>query len=444
MKLTTIILAAGIGKRMKSATPKVMHNIGGRSMLETILATVSEFDCKDIRVVVSQDLEKFEQFEALSESYDFKSFQQKERLGTAHAVSCALKEDSKNAVLILYGDVPLISADTIREMIKKYKAHKADIVCLGFKAENPKGYGRLLCFNEDLIEIIEEKDATPEQRKINICNSGIYIINQKIIKKLLEKIENKNSVGEYYLTDIVKLANKDKHRVITYITDEDEVMGVNDRYQLSIIERRLQEKLRRKHLENGVTMIDPQTVYLSHDTTFGSDVSIEPNVYFGLGVTVASGAVIRAFSHIEGSVIGENSVVGPFARMRKGTVLGEDVKIGNFVETKAAKIAKGAKASHLSYLGDIEIGENANIGAGTIVCNYDGFSKHQTIIGKDTFIGSNTALVAPVEIGDNAIVGAGSTITENVAENDLSIARARQINFHQKAALVRKKKGKKG
>ncbi len=442
MQPTVVILAAGQGKRMNSNIPKVMHKIAGMPMLEVLLDTLANIKAKEIRVVSSDDLLGYAPFMELKEKYKFETNIQKDRHGTADALKIAMKAKAKTPVLVMCGDAPLIKQETIEKMIKHYNESDAKLLCLGFKAKDPHGYGRLISFEKDLLEIVEEKDATLEQRSISICNSGVFIIDNSIIDEVLSKITNSNSAGEYYLTDSVKIANKLGYQCTYFIASEKEVMGINDRSQLSKAEKFIQNRLRVKHMKAGVTMIDPNTVFLSIDTKIGRDVIIHPNVFIGIGVEIDNGAEILSFSHVDGSYIGENCKVGPFARIRPKTQLEKGSRIGNFVETKAIKIGKNTKASHLSYLGDGQIGENSNIGAGTIFCNYDGYSKHTTSIGSETFIGSNTALVAPVKVGDRAIIGAGSVITEDVDSDALSIARARQVNFSQKAELIRSKRNK--
>ncbi len=442
MKLTVVILAAGQGKRMNSDIPKVMHQVAGIPMLEVLLDTVSQLETQEIRVVSSNELMEYQPFQDLKDKYKFDTYIQKERHGTADALKIALKTKPKSPVLVMCGDAPLIKAETINKMVQRYEDLSAKVLCLGFRAKNPHGYGRLISYENDLLEIIEEKDATPEQRNIDICNSGVYIIDNSIVEEVLSKITNTNASNEFYLTDAVKVANKLGYQCVYHVASEKEVMGVNDRYQLSQAEKYIQKRLRRQHLKAGVTMVDPNTVFLSLDTKIGRDVVIHPNVVIGAGVEIKDHAEIYPFTHIAGAMIGENCKVGPFARIRQKTELGKNSRIGNFVETKAIKIGKGSKASHLSYLGDGQIGDNTNIGAGTIFCNYDGYSKQTTMIGSDVFVGSNTALIAPVKVGDGAIVGAGSVITEDVEKDALSIARARQVNFNQKAELIRSKRRK--
>jgi bifunctional UDP-N-acetylglucosamine pyrophosphorylase/glucosamine-1-phosphate N-acetyltransferase len=377
------------------------------------------------------------------ESYEFECYEQKEQLGTAHALGAALHKKPSGPVLVLNGDVPFVSLDTINKMIEIFTATHSVLLTLGFKAKNPYGYGRMVTYAEDLIDIVEEASATLEQKLIDLCNAGIYLFDHKYVNELLKRIDNNNSKGEYYLTDVVKISNQLGYKCTYHVGSEDELIGVNDKLQLAYAEEVLQNKLREAALKLGVTMIDPKSVFLSVDTVFGRDVVLHPNVIIGGGVEMGDNVEILPFSCIEGTKIGDNSTVGPFARVRSGTELKGGNRIGNFVEVKAAKLGKGVKACHLSYIGDANVGQNTNIGAGTIFCNYDGFAKHVANVGSDVFIGSNSALVAPVNIGSSAIIGAGSTITEDVEEDALSIARARQVNYHQKAELIRSKKRKK-
>lgn len=440
MSLTAVVLAAGKGRRMNSAIPKVMHKIAGNPMISLLLDSLSAIETTEVRVVSSHDLLDHKPFQELKKKYGFSTHIQKERHGTADALKAALKEKTKSPVLVMCGDAPLVKPETIKKMVDYYNESEAKLLCLGFEAVNPFGYGRLISTENALHEIIEHKDANPEQKQINICNSGIYIIDHEIIDEVIGKISNANAAEEYYLTDAVKISNQMGHQCVYYVTSEEEVMGINDRKQLAQAEAVVQQRLREHHMDNGVTMLNPSSVYLSFDTKIGKDVIIHQNVVIGEGVEIADQVEIHPFTHIQGATIGDKSNVGPFARIRNKTTIGKSVKIGNFVEVKAINIKNGAKASHLSYLGDGEIGENTNIGAGTIFCNYDGYTKHGTKVGNDVFIGSNSALVAPVNVGERAIIGAGSVITEDVEKDALSIARARQTNFSQKAELIRNKK----
>jgi bifunctional UDP-N-acetylglucosamine pyrophosphorylase/glucosamine-1-phosphate N-acetyltransferase len=439
--ITAIILAAGEGKRMKSSFPKVLHKVANASFLEILLNTLSELRVKDIRIVASEDLQAHPNFQDLKDKFKFKVRIQKERLGTADALKYGIEPNEKNPILVLNGDTPLIEAETIRKVAHIVDDTDSDILCIGFKAKNPKGYGRLITFGEDLIEIIEEKDLKGNQVDIDLCNSGIYMLSPKHVSELLNKIGSENQAKEFYLTDIIKIAHDSGLKVSFLLTKENEAFGINDMKQKAYAEKIMQKKLRCKALEAGVTFASPDTTFLSYDTKFGTDVLIAQFVVIGPGVKIGDGVQIMSFSHIEGATIGENCKIGPYARIRPDTTIEKDCRVGNFVEVKATHIKSGSKASHLSYIGDASIGKNVNIGAGTIFCNFDGFSKHQSTIGDSTFIGSNVALVAPINVGNGAIIGAGSVVTEDVEDNSLAIARARQSNFRQKAGMIRKNKG---
>jgi bifunctional UDP-N-acetylglucosamine pyrophosphorylase/glucosamine-1-phosphate N-acetyltransferase len=354
---------------------------------------------------------------------------QEPALGTAHAAlqGKAALANFPGDVVVLLNDTPLIRKETLEAMFAARE--RADFVVLAFRAKDPFGYGRLVTGAAGVEKIVEEKDATPEERKVDLCNSGVFVAPAKLLFALLERVDNKNAKGEYYITDIVGLARADGKTITVVEAPEDELRGANKRAELAELEAAFQQIRRAEAFELGVTMIDPATVYFSHDTKLARDVTIEPNVFLGPGVSVGAGTVIRAFSHIEGATIGEDCQIGPFARLRPGADLARDVKVGNFVEIKNATLEEGAKASHLSYLGDADIGAGANIGAGTITCNYDGFDKFRTKIGAGVFVGSDTALVAPVTVGDGAFIGAGSVITKDVAPNSLAVARGKQADI---------------
>jgi len=421
-----IILAAGEGTRMKSRLPKVLHRVAGRSMLAHVLAEVANAGADRIVVVVGPDHDEIaREVKAVSPGAEIAV--QKERLGTAHAVLSARAaiEIAADDVVVAFADTPLISANVLHRL-REPLAAGVDICALGFEAKNPHGYGRLLSENGNLVAIREEKDASDEERAVTFCNAGLMAFQGKKILSVLERIGCDNAKGEYYLPDAVSIIVKDGGRAVAVSATEDDVQGVNDKLQLAAAERTMQEKLRRRALAAGVTMIAPETVFLSYDTVFGRDVLLEPNIYIGLGVSISDGAVIHAFSHLEGAEIGPDSSVGPFARLRPGTVVGKSAKVGNFVDIKKASLGQGAKVSHLTYLGDATIGAEANIGAGTITCNYDGFNKFETVIGEGAFVGSNSALVAPVRIGNGAFIGSGSVITADVPSDALAIARGRQ------------------
>ena len=422
-----IVLAAGEGTRMRSALPKVLHAIAGRSLLAHVLRAVAETKVTAAAVVVGPNQEAVAA-EAERVLPGAQCFVQHERRGTAHAVLAARPALERKAddILIVYGDTPLIRAATLNKLRAPLAAGAA-VVVLGFRPADPSGYGRLVVDGDKLIAIREEADASETEKAIGLCNGGIMALAGAHALTILDRIGDNNRKREFYLTDAVEIARSMKLDAAVVEAEEDDVRGINTKAQLAEAEAVLQQRLRKAALEAGVTMVAPETVFLSADTTFGKDVVIEPYVVFGDKVTVEDGAVIHAFSHLAGAHVGKKCSVGPFARLRPGTRLGEGARIGNFVEIKEAVIAAGAKANHLSYIGDASVGANANIGAGTITCNYDGTAKHRTTIGQDAFIGSNTALVAPVEIGDGAYVGSGSVITGNVPADALALARARQV-----------------
>ncbi len=418
-----IILAAGKGTRMRSDLPKVLHKIAGFPMLSLVLRSVQSLSAEKIIIVSAADMPQVQEC-AKNHAPQAEIVIQKQQLGTADAVKAAkdILGDYAGTILVLYGDTPLITNATIKLLLQKLE--KNDVAVLGMRNNVANEYGRLITEGEKLIEIVEYKNASLEIRNINLCNSGVMAVRANIFA-LLEQVKL-NSSGEYYLTDLVEIANKQGLNCSFQEASAEELAGVNSREELSIAEASLQRQYRKNFMQQGVTLLDPASVYFSADTKIAADVIIQPHVYFGTGVEIEAGAEIRAFSHIEGAKIGKNAVVGPFARLRLGTVLEENVGIGNFVEVKNATFKEGAKASHLSYLGDATIGKHANIGAGTITCNYDGVKKSHTEIGDNAFIGSNTALVAPVNIGAGALVGAGSTITRDVEAGSLALTRSEQ------------------
>ncbi len=437
-----VILAAGMGTRMRSSRHKVLHEIGGLSMLGHVLSSLDTLSVAKRVVVVGAERGQVES------AVDNVSFAvQDKQLGTGHAVQCARQalDGFDGDVLILYGDVPMVSAATMQKLIATRQENNHALVVLGFKADDPASYGRLVLGQDDNLEaIVEFKDASPSQKEINLCNSGIMVVGGEHLFPLLDKVSNNNAAGEYYLTDLVALARAEDNSVGVVTVAEDEVRGVNSRAELAEVEEIFQNNMRRNAMENGVTLLDPKSVYFSHDTKISPDVTVGQNVVFGKNVQVEVGAVIHAFSHIEGAKIGAGSKIGPYARLRPGANVGSNVKIGNFVEVKKSDIEDGAKISHLSYIGDASVGAGANIGAGTITCNYDGFSKYKTYIGSGAFIGSNTSLVAPVKIGDEATVGAGSTITGDVEAGALGVERSKQKNLKGWSTNFRdKQKGKK-
>ena len=414
---------------MHSRVPKVMHELGGRTLLAHVIAAAKSAGTRDIAVVVGPDHDTV-RGEARRIAPEAQIFEQRERRGTAHAVLSARKAIARGAddILIIFGDTPLVRAQTLAKL-RAALADGAAVAVLGFRPADPKGYGRLLLQGNELAAIREERDASPEERKIGFCNGGLMALAGNHALGILSRIGNKNAKGEYYLTDAVAIARDMGLKAKAIETSEDDVRGINTKTQLAETEAVLQQRLRAAAMEAGVTMVAPETVFLSADTKFGKDVTVEPNVVFGPGVTVEDGATIRSFSHLEGARVGKGARVGrvgPFARLRPGTDLGKDVHIGNFVEVKEAKIEAGAKANHLTYIGDARVGEGANVGAGTITCNYDGVAKHRTDIGKGAFIGSNTALVAPVKVGDGAYIGTGTVVTKDVPAGALAIARTKQ------------------
>ncbi len=411
---------------MRSILPKVLHSVGGRTLLAHVLTAAKQAGGGDIAVVVGPDHDAVER-EAGIFAPKAKIFEQRQRRGTAHAVLAARTAIARRPddILVMFGDTPLVRPQALRDL-RHALAQGATVAALGFRPADRSGYGRLITRGGELLAIREERDATPEEREIAFCNGGLMALSGKTALAILDRIKNENAKGEYYLTDAVAIAREMGLKAVAIETGEDDMRGINTKAQLAETEAVLQQRLRAAALEAGVTLIAPETVFLSADTKFGKDVVIEPNVVFGPGVMVDDGALIRAFSHLEGAHVGKGARVGPFARLRPGADLGPDVHIGNFVEVKEAKIEAGAKANHLAYIGDARVGAGANIGAGTITCNYDGIAKHRTDIGKGAFIGSNSALVAPVKIGDGAYVGSGSVVTRNVPDDALTLERAEQ------------------
>ncbi|HKD21073.1 MAG TPA: bifunctional UDP-N-acetylglucosamine diphosphorylase/glucosamine-1-phosphate N-acetyltransferase GlmU [Rhizomicrobium sp.] len=419
-----IILAAGQGTRMKSAKPKVMHTVAGRPILGHVIQALKGAGIDRIVVVTAPDAEEVRAYAAREGA---QSVIQAEQLGTGHAAACAREAlgDFSGVVVTTYGDMPLLTSATFDASFAARE--KAGMALVAFRAKDPAQYGRVILGPDGLLDhIVEFKDANANERGIDLCNAGIIAADAKSFFRWAGRLENKNAQKEYYLTDIPSLARADGVGCAVASVAEGEVVGVNSRAELAAAEAAMQQRLRAAAMAAGVGMIAPETVYLSYDTVLEADVQLEPNIFFGQGVTVRSGAVIKANSHLEGAEVGKGAIVGPFARLRPGARLEEDVHIGNFVEVKNARVEKGAKANHLTYLGDARVGAGANIGAGTITCNYDGFDKHHTHIGAGAFIGSNAALVAPVKIGDGAYVGAGSTITDPVEANALAVVRAEQ------------------
>jgi bifunctional UDP-N-acetylglucosamine pyrophosphorylase / glucosamine-1-phosphate N-acetyltransferase len=422
-----VVLAAGEGTRMRNSRPKVLHTIGGRSLIAHVLAVAGTIGAR-VAVVVGPGQEAVvEAARAVMPGAEF--YLQHERRGTAHAVlaaKAALARGAEDAVVV-FADTPLITPQTIARL-RGALAAGAGVAVLGFRPANPSGYGRLVVDSDGrLLAIREEKDASPAERAIGLCNAGLMALAGDLAPAILQQIRDDNAKREFYLTDAVAVARAMGADAVALETEEDEVRGVNTQSQLAEADAVLQRRLRAAAHEVGVTMVAPDTVYLCADTKLGRDVTIEPYVVFGPGVTVEDGALIRSFSHLEGAHVGRGAQVGPFARLRPGTNLEADVHVGNFVEVKEARLEAGAKANHLAYIGDARVGAGANIGAGTITCNYDGVAKHLTEIGKDAFIGSNSALVAPVKIGDGAYVASGSVITSDVPADSLAFGRARQV-----------------
>ncbi len=440
-----IILAAGMGTRMKSALPKVLHQIAGRSMLGHVLAVTDALAAARRVVVVGPDMQSVEAA-ARAVASDVVIALQAKQQGTGDAVKAARAGMAgfTGDVLVLYADTPLIRPQSLQALLKA-RRDGAAVVVLGFRPADPGQYGRLVMRPDGgLGAIVEFKDATEAQRAIGLCNSGVMAVDGRILFDMLAEVRNENANHEYYLTDIVAIARARGLACAVVEADADEVLGVNSRVELAQAEAILQQRLRFDAMLNGATLQDPESVYFSFDTVLGRDVVVGQNVVFGPGVKVSDGAHIKPFSHLEGATVGGGAEIGPYGRLRPGAEIGEDAKIGNFVEIKAARIEDGAKVSHLSYIGDARVGAGANIGAGTITCNYDGFEKHFTDIGAGAFIGSNTSLVAPVKIGDGAYTGSGSVITKDVAADALALVRPPQVEKAGWAArfraIVRKKK----
>jgi bifunctional UDP-N-acetylglucosamine pyrophosphorylase/glucosamine-1-phosphate N-acetyltransferase len=431
MARTAVILAAGLGTRMKSTLPKTLHRIAGRPMLRHLLASCEPvFD--RIVVVVGPEMDAVRRA-----AEPHVSVVQQERRGTAHAALVAVSEFGDGEVAVLYADNPLVRPETFRRLLDRRAAGDAALALLAFRPPDPGRYGRVLARDGNVERIVEWIDAAEVERAETLCNAGVLCAASADMARWLAAVRADNAKGECYLTDVVALARAEGGRVAAVEAPAEELLGINSRGELAAAEAVVQTWLRAAAMDAGVTMIDPGSVFLCADTEFAPDVTIEPNVFFGPGVKVATGALIRAFTHLEGCTVGPGCIVGPHARLRPGAELGRNVHIGNFVEVKAARLGDGAKASHLTYLGDAEIGAETNIGAGTITCNYDGYAKHRTTIGARVFIGSDTALVAPVTVGDGAITAAGSVITEDVPADALAIARGRQVTKQGRAAAMR-------
>jgi bifunctional UDP-N-acetylglucosamine pyrophosphorylase/glucosamine-1-phosphate N-acetyltransferase len=436
-----VILAAGKGERMKSPTPKVLHPVGGRPMLDHAIDAAQALGCQRVVVVVGAHAPGVRAHVA-ARLGEAAIVVQDPPLGTGHAVLAAKAalDAFEGDLLVSYADTPLLTADAVAPLFALRDAG-ADLAVLGFEAACPDAYGRLILAGGDrLSRIVEAKDAAPEELLVRACNSGVLAADARVLLDLLGRVTNHNAKGEYYLTDVVGLANGAGLSVRVAFADEDDVAGVNSQAELAAVEGRFQARRRAELLAGGVAMSAPHTVYLSWDTRIASGAVIEPNVVIAPGVTIEAGAVIRAFSHLEGAVVRQGAIVGPYARLRPGADIGEGAHIGNFVEVKKVTVGAGAKANHLSYLGDGSVGARANIGAGTIFCNYDGFDKFETHIGEDAFIGSNTALVAPVSVGRGAYTGSGSVITRAVAPDALALERGPQVEKPGWAAAFRLRK----
>jgi bifunctional UDP-N-acetylglucosamine pyrophosphorylase/glucosamine-1-phosphate N-acetyltransferase len=440
-----IILAAGKGTRMKSERPKVLHRLAGAPLLSHVMLAAKAAGLDRLSVVVGPGMDEVG---AVATALDPNTeiFIQADQLGTADAVKTARQalEAFDGHVLVLYGDTPLLKPETIGKVRAELDAD-ADLVVIGFETANPGGYGRLLLDDRGgLAGIREEKDASPAERALTLCNSGIMgFRSAKTLLGLLGRIGNDNAKGEFYLTDTVALARGDRLEARMIRSDAEEVLGVNARTELAAAEAVMQGRLRAKAIAEGATLVAPETVFLSQDTQIGQDVTIEPHVVIGSRVVIESGATIRSFCHLEGARIGRGATVGPFARLRPGADLATDAHVGNFVEIKQAEIGEGAKVNHLTYIGDASVGARANVGAGTITCNYDGFAKHRTEIGAGAFIGSNSSLVAPVKIGEGAYIGSGSVISKDVSPDALALTRAPQEERPGWAAKIRDQRGRK-
>lgn len=436
-KIAAIIMAAGKGTRMKSSLSKVMHKVAGKPMVNHMIDICENAGVRKIIAIVADGMDDVKQAVV-----PHSTAIQEQQLGTGDAVKAARNalKDFDGYVLILNGDAPLFNPETLKGLVDAAKNNGMAI--LGFDAYDPHGYGRLITEGDYVTQIIEQKDCDDRQVELSLCNAGAYCVHAKHLFPFLDEITNDNAQGEYYITDLVAIAARHDVRCAYTIADEEETLGVNSRVQLAQVEYVMQDRLRTRAMDAGVTMIDPQSVYLSMDTQFGTDVVIEPNVFIGAGVSVGHNTVIHAFSHIEGATIGENAEVGPYARIRPKSKIGDGAIVGNFIEVNRSELQAGAKSKHVSYLGDVVVGSKSNIGAGTIVANYDGFDKHKSVFGKDVFIGSNSTIIAPMNIADGAIVAAGSVITEDIDRDSLAIARTRQMNIEGWARVYKDRKSK--
>ncbi|MBY7649879.1 MAG: bifunctional N-acetylglucosamine-1-phosphate uridyltransferase/glucosamine-1-phosphate acetyltransferase [Candidatus Liberibacter europaeus] len=439
-KCLAIVLAAGSGQRMKSSSSKLLHQIAGKPMISYVMETIVEAGIRDVALVLGHCAESVSKIDFPKE-LSIDCFIQDVQQGTANAVLSAKNAIKRgyDRVIIMYGDVPFISAHTLNKGID-IVGQECSIAVIGFNTNSPHGYGRLLMENDKLVAIREEKNATNEEKKVCYCNSGLMVIDGHKLTKWLSQIKKNETTNEYYLTDIIEIAISDGDNVLSIKSDEQEVYGCNNRHELSILENIWQSRRRRNMMLSGVTMIAPETVFLSHDTFIDQDTVIEPHVVFGCGVTVERYVKIRSFSYLEGVHIGNNTTIGPFARLRNGSQIEQNVMIGNFCEVKKSIIGEGSKINHLSYIGDSFLGKNVNIGAGSITCNYDGVNKHKTHIGDNVFVGSNSSLIAPISIGLGSYIASGSVITEDTPDNSLVLARSRQVIKEKRALSLRKKK----
>lgn len=437
-KVSVVILAAGMGTRMKSVKSKVLHEVSGMSMVEIIL-NVSRNFTKETCVVSSN--ENKDEIENFLQDYE-EIVIQNDRLGTAHA--CMMAQDfiartNAEKVLILYADTPLITLQTLEKMV----AQSSDLTCLGFiENDITNKYGRLVTHHENLLEIVEYKDATEQQQAITLCNSGVFCVEKNLLLEFFKDVKPSKATGEYYLTDIAQFASCN-HKKATFIEcDKEEVLGVNSREDLAIVDDIMQNRLKKNHMQNGVTFLLPQTTYISIDANIENDVTIENGCFIGRGCVIKSGAIVKSNSYLESCTIENDAIIGPFSRIREKTTIGKNAKIGNFVEVKKTNFGNNSKANHLSYIGDCDIEDNCNIGAGTVFCNYNGFEKFRSNVGKSAFIGSNSTIISPVEIGNGVIIGAGSVITKAVEENSLAVSRVEQKLIKDGATKFRNKYSK--
>ncbi len=442
--ISTVILAAGFGTRMRSSQAKVLHEIGGRAMLGHVIDAATDLNPVSLSIVIGDHAPEAGEY-ARSIRDNTNVFVQSPPRGTGDAVKQALPalENTDGAVLVLFADTPLLRTDTLKSLADTIK-NGAMVAVLGFTPPVPGQYGRLKTDADGNLEaIVEAADATDAERAISLCNSGVMAFDAKFLRERINNIGNDNAKGEYYLTDMVAIARQSNRRCVIVRGDSDEVLGVNSRIELAAAEKIFQRRMRDAAMIDGATLLDPDTIYFSYDTKIGRDVVVGQNVVFGLGVEIGDNVVIKPYTHIEGATIAANVSVGPFARLRPGADIRDGAHVGNFVEVKNAQIGEGAKVGHLSYIGDADVGSAANIGAGTITCNYDGYNKHRTVIGERAFIGSNAALVAPVRIGDDAYVGSGSVITKDIQPGDLAVGRGRQAVIKGWAARFRAAHAKK-